>query len=216
MSRRLNIDESYMFAKERHPDFDAAWEEHSGLVYWWSARVARIFNRTLGARAWEREDFLGLMTVRLNYILYHWKPELGTITTVFSQHAIGLALRFVVWIDRENWRLDKEAHDELLKAYAYHKNRDHMYRPPQNESWAEQLLDVIPDDDKWAYLTRTMKERTKTIMEWVYRDGMNFAEVGKLLEISRERVRQVHDAALGSLRGRIERLEPVRKLFYGE
>lgn len=51
----------------------------------------------------------------------------------------------------------------------------------------------------------TLPERDQKILRMRYVDGLNLAEIGKKLKLSRERVRQIHSGLLLQLRARLER-----------
>lgn len=219
---RLEVTDMAVYTTPRHPDFDECWEKNHRLVYYWAYRlawiVARMFKQSKLHTPWRAEDFLGYLTLRLNYTLTNWKPEFGALTTIFCMHIVQHTLRMVVWVDREGYnRKDKDT-KAALEAYAWNKGqRYHLYRTPEDVTWEEQMLELL-GDDPWTALTRTLPPRYKQIVEYRFRDGKTLRETGELLDppVTRERVRQLEVKIMTALRRRIEKLEPARRLFFGD
>ena len=165
---------------------------------------------------WERGDFLGYLTARLNYVLYCWDPGRGAFSTLFCAHLVPQTFRMVVWIDRERYNRDDDQQKTALEAYAYERGqRYHLYRTPEDFRWEEQMLELL-GDDPWGKLMFNIPERSRTVLEWRFRDGKTLRQVGALLGLTAERVRQIERDTLKAVRTRIERYEPARRLFFGE
>lgn len=62
----------------------------------------------------------------------------------------------------------------------------------------------ISTHEKWGILETIVKEncrpREKQVLELVYRDGLNFAEVAKLLGVTRSAIQSTHSGAMKKLR----------------
>lgn len=220
MPNKKDISDTRLFQMERHPDFDAEWAVKEKLVWWFAQKLARIVNANITSHGkrkmwWTPQDFIGWLTIRFNYSLHMWNKERGEFSTVFQSHLIGHAIRCVVKIDRELGTRTDEFKQEFMAAFAYYREKEFLYRAPDNDEWTDQILDVIPDEDKWAYLSRGLPPKAAAVIEHRYRNGLTLREVSELYGVSKQRISQIELATLASLRSRIEKLEPVRRLFYG-
>lgn len=214
---RKDISDTAMFQAERHPDFDKAWADHEMLIYWWANRLTWIMNRAWGGKKhWCAEDFYGYLTIRLNYILHHYDPDKGTFATLFSYSIVKHVLRSVIEMDTEPKTIKMLLVDqeEAQRNKAYHESDYFMYRIPENESWAEQILELC-GPDPWEFLMRNVPPRSKTIIEMLYRCHVPWEAVAKEFGVSRTRIGQIVLTTKKRIRDRLEKLELVRELFYG-
>lgn len=65
--------------------------------------------------------------------------------------------------------------------------------------------------DRVAQALDALPERTGKVVRMVYFEGKSFAEIGRIIGRSRERARQIHDAALAKLRIKLGGLDFLRE-----
>lgn len=235
MGAKKNFDELAVIRAPRHPDLDLYWDLHHRFLWWWANRLSKYFNlkwfNTLrtprskhGRRRWLPEDFMGYLVIRLNYVLRWYDPS-RNFTTFFSTNIVGDAWRMVIRQDAEKTSLNYSKKMASLEEWKdSYKNREFyesdffMYRVPENESWAEEMVDLLGGGDQsaaWNKITEGLSPRAKTILEMRFKHGNTLQDCAVQFGITKERIRQVEAQSLASLRHRLEKLEPVRRLFYG-
>ena len=88
--------------------------------------------------------------------------------------------------------------------------------PDEDQTLPEQDLLVSSEKESLERVLSTLSEREKDVIKWRYglRDGTEYtlAEIGRRLEISRERVRQIEDEALRKLR-HASRIQYLKELL---
>ena len=64
-------------------------------------------------------------------------------------------------------------------------------------------------DGSLEYVLRTLTERERRVLDFRYKDGLTFEEIGKRFCVTRERIRQIHAKSLRKLRhpGRLNYLK---------
>ena len=216
---KLCISETTVYSAERHPDFDKMWVLHKNFIFWCGKRLARIFNAG-GIKRWNYTDFIGHLTIRFNYALHYYREEKGSFTTYFMQSLVSDSLRFVFRYESEYWsRRDSLAQvslDTTLASKEFYQSNYFMYRAPDqfDDYWTEQVCDLFDDREAlWNFLTRSVPKRACNVLLWRFRDGLTLAEVGGLLNISSERVRQIQITTLRSIKNRVVKLDVIRSLF---
>lgn len=204
------------FRRERHPQFDEYFETHQKLFWWWSNRIARILNRAVRRLKWSNQDFIGWLVIWFNDCLFRFDPKVAKFTTFFSNRILSQVIRHVVQKDCETKpTLETYAnYKQSLQYKHYHESGNRLYRIAVNNDWTEQILELL-GDDPFTFLTRTMKDRYKTVLELRYKHGKTLKEIGDLLGVSKQRIEQIENRALGSIRLKLIQLEPVRELFFG-
>ena len=55
-------------------------------------------------------------------------------------------------------------------------------------------------DGSLEYVLRTLTERERRVLDFRYKDGLTFEEIGKRFCVTRERIRQIHAKSLRKLR----------------
>ena len=88
--------------------------------------------------------------------------------------------------------------------------------PDEDQTLPEQELLVSSEKESLERVLSTLSEREKDVIKWRYglRDGTEYtlAEIGRRLDISRERVRQIEDEALRKLR-HASRIQSLKELL---
>ena len=88
--------------------------------------------------------------------------------------------------------------------------------PDEDQTLPEQELLVSSEKESLERVLSTLSEREKDVIKWRYglRDGTEYtlAEIGRQLDISRERVRQIEDEALRKLR-HASRIQYLKELL---
>ena len=88
--------------------------------------------------------------------------------------------------------------------------------PDEDQTLPEQELLVSSEKESLERVLSTLSEREKDVIKWRYglRDGTEYtlAEIGRRLDISRERVRQIEDEALRKLR-HASRIQYLKELL---
>ena len=88
--------------------------------------------------------------------------------------------------------------------------------PDEDQTLPEQELLVSSEKESLERVLCTLSEREKDVIKWRYglRDGTEYtlAEIGRRLDISRERVRQIEDEALRKLR-HASRIQSLKELL---
>ena len=88
--------------------------------------------------------------------------------------------------------------------------------PDEDQTLPEQELLVSSEKESLERVLSTLSEREKDVIKWRYglRDGSEYtlAEIGRRLDISRERVRQIEDEALRKLR-HASRIQSLKELL---
>lgn len=88
--------------------------------------------------------------------------------------------------------------------------------PGEDQTLPEQELLASSEKESLERVLSTLSEREKDVIKWRYglRDGTEYtlAEIGRRLEISRERVRQIEDEALRKLR-HASRIQYLKELL---
>ena len=120
MSKKKITGEDAASVKERHPTFDAMWEKHNRLVFWWGYKIAYYLNRQRRAKVFSGDDFFGYLTLRFNYCLHWYNEDLSEFTTYFSKNLFGSVVRWVVRADIEDLPMSLDGADESMRT----KNSD--------------------------------------------------------------------------------------------
>lgn len=233
MGRKLYIDDTVMYSMGRHPDFDKMWEENRGIVFWWSRRLARIFNSATHSRfKYHYGDFLGYLTIRFNYCLYNHDPIKSRFVTYFSSRMIVDIKAKVLRYESESEAVRvgrREARPGDIKISQmnreFHESDYHLYRVPQNDTWSEEMLDLLASmaptknlpvqQAAWEFLMLGVKERNRHLLEMRWIHGRTLADCAAQFNITKQRAEQIESTTKRKIKERLEKLEPVRKLFFG-
>lgn len=218
---KKGIEDKTSFRSARHPNFDAMWEKHEKLVWWWAVKCSNTFN-VKSRKIWTKLDFIGILTIRFNHVLYSFDEQKGKFTTLFSWRIYGYVINHMLMYESEYWnaKMYNAGNNDLHVGSVnkeFHESDYFMYRVPENDSWTFQIIDLFEDHHKcWRYLTDGLPERSKSVLEGRYKDGKTLVEIGKLMGITKERVRQIQEASVKSIANRLRKLEIARSLFFGD
>lgn len=212
-------DEDDRYADEklpRHPEFDAYWEQHRGILHWAAKKAARTYGGSYS-------DYLGTLVLRMNYVLYHYDPARGVkFITYFLKRFSEYILRRWMRYESEGWDLfyhKAVSTDEDFKQtninYAYHEAANFLYRIPEADS--EELAAVMglfeTQDEAWVYFTRGLDAKRKFVIERRFRYEQTLQEIAEPLSITKERVRQLESDALRSIRDKLIKVRAFATLF---
>lgn len=231
---RLSPEDTALYAKPRHPDFDDMWARHFKLVYWWSGKLAKVFNGN--NYRYSSRDFLGYLTIRFNACLWKYDPNVSKFTTYYSSRMIIGAASMVLRYESE-YNSMKKTRREMTDADSrvvdmtreFHENEYYLYRVPENNDWSDEMLDLLGgitwrdescknltiQDAAWMFLMRGVSPRNQGVMEMRYRHDKTMQECANQFNITKQRIEQIESRTKRMILDKLEKLEPVRKLFFG-
>lgn len=211
-------------ASTRHPDFDEYWERYHRLVYWW----ARKLERRLGLPS---DEVLGTLVLRFNYVLHHFDESKGSFGNLFQR---GIGDRFLegfLRFESEGWHVhylklasyrgltSKRWQDESAVNYAYHDYTNRLFYslPQEDSSEIGEFLDCFPSGEEcWDFMTRNLDKRDKFILRERFESEVSLVDIGNRLGVTKQRVQQIEQRALGKVRERLRMIKTFVNLFKTE
>lgn len=204
----------------RHPRFDEFWASHSNMCWWWANKIANDFSIN-------RDEVIGIMVLKLNRTLWLWDEDQTELTTYFHRgchrffqehflryendyRALQYKIRSAASQGRESVLKDIEVN------YAFHEANDfYMYRCPEGDP--DEIRELIntfdTPEDCWRFMTRSLDGRERFVFNKRYREGWTLEAISKPLQVTKERVRQIHNHALHHIRKKMQLVQSFSSMF---
>ncbi len=199
-----------MRIRERHPEFDAFWEEHKGLVYWVGSRLAAKFGG-------EREDYLGALLIHFNEVVYYFKEDGGAkFSTFFTRYAASHVFNDWLCFDSEILSLGtakkKSRNPRVLAAEMQYEVVNMPQREFEQDSKYEAVLGQFENQDElWQFASFNLNERQLQVLKGHYKEGLTYRQLAAQMKISRQRVQQVHVSIIKILKERFKHVEVCKR-----
>lgn len=168
--------------------------DHIGLVRWWANKMH------WRSSACEWEDCLSLGFLGLARAVMYWQPSYGFTFTTYATY----------WIRQSIGR-----GRSVLLRHGFKGVRDARPNRPlsiqhEDREGGRDAQDLICDrpsadhskTDLWHRLMRCLSPNLREVVEMRYVEDMTLEEVGEVLDVTRERVRQLEEKALFAIRRR--------------
>lgn len=182
----------------RHPHLDHMWEKHRRLIHWWATKIGRILSC-------KPSEYLGILYIRLNRVLWHWEPKLGyKFSTYYSSHILAYVLasikndsehqrteyyKYRVKQDKNNRfnyiHVPDAINTNKFRKVPYKDHKDH-------QSWCMDLIeDLGGPQNTWEIMKTTLSDREAAILYRHVAEEVTFADIADSLKISKQRVHQI-------------------------
>jgi RNA polymerase sigma factor (sigma-70 family) len=185
--------------KPRHPNFDEAWIKYQRILYWAAIKVSKLFGG-------DAEDYWAILLIRFNTALWGWNKNKGEFSTYFMTRVFSYVFRIIKTdSDRLSAKYRKSGvRDDNFKAKVLyrlrlnniaHKDRRDYYSWP-----TDFLLELGEASSLSNYMLSKLDGRQQYIVKKRIYEKLSLEAIGNILELTRERIRQLESLAIERIR----------------